>query len=358
MLNFAIVGCGRIARRHCDLLGENQIGGARLIAVCDRQLERARAIGHSKNVNTYDDMHDMMRSEKPDVVSVLTESGSHAQHVVALAPYGADIVVEKPMALTLDDADRMIEACDRNGVRLFVVKQNRFNLPVVQLRKALDAGRFGKLVLGTIRVRWCRTQEYYDQDSWRGTWAYDGGVLTNQASHHIDLLEWMMGDVESVFAKSTTALVNIEAEDTAIVTLKFKSGALGVIEATTAVRPKDLEGSISILGETGAVEIGGFAVNEMRHWNFSDSLYGDEEVFEKFSVNPPNVYGFGHQAYYEHVVDCITNQKQALVDGLQGRKSLELITAIYESIETGKEIFLRFNPERSRLGRRQPKVNY
>jgi predicted dehydrogenase len=215
----------------------------------------------------------------------------------------------------------------------------------------MEAKRFGKLVLGTVRVRWCRTQDYYDQDSWRGTWAYDGGVLTNQASHHIDLLEWMMGDVESVFAKSATALVDIEAEDTAIVTLKFKSGALGIIEATTAARPKDLEGSISILGEKGTVEIGGFAVNEMRHWNFSEALPGDDEVFEKFSVNPPNVYGFGHQAYYEHVVDCIKNEKKALVDGLQGRKSLELINAMYESIETGKEVFLRFNPKKARLGK-------
>ena len=163
----------------------------------------------------------------------------------------------------------MIEACDKHGVKLFVVKQNRFNVPVVQLRKALDQGRFGKLIMGTVRVRWCRPQAYYDQDSWRGTWAYDGGVLTNQASHHVDLLEWMMGDVESVFAKSKHALADIEAEDTAVVILKFRNGALGVIEATTAIRPKDLEGSISILGETGSVEVGGFAVNEMKTWNFS-----------------------------------------------------------------------------------------
>jgi predicted dehydrogenase len=351
MLKFAIVGCGRIAKRHSDLLGDGQIDGAELVAVADRRIDRAKAVGEDKNVPAYDHMHKMMEIEKPDVVTVLTESGLHAQHVIELASHGADIVVEKPMALTLEDADKMIETCDRHGVRLFVVKQNRFNVPVVELRKALESGRFGKLVLGTVRVRWCRPQAYYDQDSWRGTWAYDGGVLTNQASHHIDLLEWMMGDVESVFAKSTTALVDIEAEDTAIVTLKFKNGALGIIEATTAVRPKDLEGSISILGETGTVEIGGFAVNEMKHWNFSETLPGDDEVFEKFSVNPPNVYGFGHQAYYEHVVDCINGKKQALVDGLQGRKSLELINAIYESIETGKEVFLRFNPKKSRLGK-------
>jgi predicted dehydrogenase len=204
--------------------------------------------------------------------------------------------------------------------------------------------------MGTVRVRWCRPQSYYDQDPWRGTWAFDGGVLTNQASHHVDLLEWMMGEVDSVFALSRTALVNIEAEDTAVVVLRFRNGALGVIEATTAVRPKDLEGSISVLGECGSVEIGGFAVNKMKTWNFVESRDGDDEVLEKYSVNPPSVYGFGHQAYYEHVVDCIKNDRRHLVDGLEGRKSLELINAIYESIETGKEVQLRFRPRHCRLG--------
>ena len=235
---------------------------------------------------------------------------------------------------------------------MFVVKQNRFNVPVVKLREALEAGRFGKLVMGTVRVRWCRTQQYYDQDSWRGTWALDGGVLTNQASHHIDMLEWMMGDVESVFAISRTALVNVETEDTAVVALRFSNGALGVIEATTAARPKVLEGSISVLGEGGTVVIGGFAVNQMITWNFCTAEPGDGEVLEKYSVNPPSVYGFGHQAYYNHVVSCIMNNSAPLVDGLAGRRSLELISAIYESIETGKEVPLRFRPNRCRLGNR------
>jgi len=298
----------------------------------------------------FEDMHEMMRTVAVDVAVVLTESGNHAAHVIALAQYKRDIVVEKPMALTLEDADAMIRACDAAGVRLFVVKQNRFNVPVVKLREALEQGRFGRLVMGTVRVRWCRTQAYYDQDKWRGTWALDGGVLSNQASHHIDLLEWMMGEVDTVFAKSATALVKIEAEDTAVVLLRFRNGALGIIEATTAVRPKDLEGSISVLGEHGSVEIGGFAVNEMKVWNFATRLVDDDNVMAKYSVNPPNVYGFGHQAYYEHVVDCIVHDKQQLVDGLEGRKSLELISAIYESIETGREVQLRFRPERSRLG--------
>jgi predicted dehydrogenase len=297
-----------------------------------------------------------MKRVQPDIVVVLTESGLHGEHTIALAPYGKHIVVEKPMALTLKDADEMIHACDRHGVRLFVVKQNRFNVPVVKLREALEGGRFGKPVLGTVRVRWCRSQAYYDQDPWRGTWALDGGVLTNQASHHIDLLEWMMGEVESVFAKSMTALADIETEDTAVVILKFRSGALGVIEATTATRPVDLEGSISILGEKGSVEIGGFAVNEMKVWRFESPTPEDDEVLAKYSVNPPNVYGFGHKAYYEHVIDCITQDKPHLVDGLEGRKSLELISAIYESVETGREVLMRFVPRQCKLGQRSSRL--
>jgi UDP-N-acetyl-2-amino-2-deoxyglucuronate dehydrogenase len=291
-----------------------------------------------------------MQKVNVDVVVVLTESGMHAEHVIALAPYGKHIVVEKPMALTLDDADAMIRACDQAGGKLFVVKQNRFNVPVVKARQALEAGRFGKLTMGTVRVRWCRTQSYYDQASWRGTWSMDGGVLANQASHHVDMLEWMMGDVVSVFAMGTTALAKIEAEDTAVVILRFKNGALGAIEATTATRPKDLEGSLSILGEGGTVEIAGFAVNEMKVWHFVKPEAGDDDVMKKYSVNPPNVYGFGHQAYYEHVVDGILNNTQHIVDGLVGRKSLELISAIYESMETGREVPLRFRVKQCRLG--------
>jgi len=350
MLNFALVGCGRIAKRHSELLGESQIKDSCLAAVCDVDIKQAKKIGKQFGVAYYQDMNTMMESEKIDVVVVLTPSGLHAENVINLSQYGKDIMVEKPMALTLDAADKMINACDENNCKLFVVKQNRFNVPVVKLREALDNNRFGKLVLGTVRVRWARHQAYYDQAPWRGTWSMDGGVMTNQASHHVDMLEWMMGDVESVFAKSTTALADIEAEDTAIVTLKFKNGALGIIEATTATRPTNIEGSISILGEKGTVVIGGIAVNEMQTWVFEDDMEEDANVLENYSVNPPNVYGFGHQAYYEHVVNCISTGGQNLVDGLQGRKSIELISAIYESIETGNEVFLRFNPKKCKLG--------
>lgn len=352
MLKFALVGCGRIAKRHSELLGLGQIENASLVAVCDIDEDKAKKISEQFNVPYYIDMDEMMEKESIDVVSVLTESGNHAKHVINLAKYGKHIVVEKPMALTLDDADDMIMACQKNSCRLFVVKQNRFNVPVIKLREALENGRFGKLFMGTVRVRWCRDENYYKQSPWRGTWAMDGGVLTNQASHHVDLLEWMMGKVDSVYAKGIQALADIEAEDTAAVILKFRNGGIGIIEATTAIRPKDLEGSLSVLGEKGSVEIGGFAVNKMVHWNFQEKLDGDDEVMEKYSVNPPNVYGFGHQSYYEHIVDCIINNKEHLVDGLEGRKSVELISAIYESMETRKEVFLRFKPEKCKLGSR------
>ena len=355
MLGVALLGCGRIAVRHAQLLSSGEIAGAKLVCVCDIDKSRAESFGKKHNVPYFADLDSMMKEcgDKIDIISILTPSGCHAQNTLEVAPYKKHIIVEKPMALTLEDADKMIESCDRFGIRLFVVKQNRYNLPVQKLREALEAGRFGKIVMGSVRVRWCRDNAYYKQDSWRGTWAQDGGVFTNQASHHIDLLEWMLGDVESVFAKSRTALSDIETEDTGVAVLRFKNGALGVIEATTATRPKDLEGSLSILGELGSVEIGGFAVNEIKHWNFTNAMESDKEVMEKYSVNPPNVYGFGHKEYYLHVVDSILNGTKALVDGLEGRKSLELIVAMYESIETGKEVFLRVHPQKCKLGHKE-----
>jgi len=350
MIRFALLGCGKIAHRHANLLSKGCVPGACLAAVCDLNPSRAAELAAGAGVPHFTDVAQMFREVPIDAVTVLTPSGCHAHDVVQLAELGKPIVVEKPMALTLDDADRMIAACDRTGCKLFIVKQNRFNTPVVKLREALTAGRFGKLVLGTVRVRWCRSQAYYDEAPWRGTWAQDGGVLANQASHHVDLLEWMMGDVDSVHGMATTALANIEAEDTAVVTLRFRNGALGVIEATTATRPKDLEGSISILGDTGSVEIGGFALNELNVWQFSKPQPEDAVMIQRWGRNASHPYGFAHAQYYSHVVDCIQHNKQQLVDGLEGRRSLELITAIYESIETSAEVKLRFWPTRCRLG--------
>jgi len=353
MLGYALVGCGRIATKHAELLGMGQIEGGRLVAVCDSQPGRAQVFGEKYGVPHFGDMHQMMEVMDADVdaVCILTPSGLHVEHAQALAPYRKNLVVEKPMALTLEDADRMIEACDREGIKLFVVKQNRYNRPVTKLREALDSGRFGKLVMGTVRVRWARDQAYYDQDAWRGTWVLDGGVFSNQASHHVDLLRWCLGEPVAVYATSRTALVDIEAEDTGVAVIHFANGAVGIVEASTAVRPTDLEGSLSVLGEKGSVEIGGFAVNEMRVWNFQDVGEEDERVLERFRENPPNVYGFGHKLYLDHVCDVIENGTPSLVDGLEGRRSLELINAIYESVETGREVAMRFRPRQSRLGR-------
>jgi UDP-N-acetyl-2-amino-2-deoxyglucuronate dehydrogenase len=341
-VRFALVGCGRIAQRHVDCLTSGAVPGAKLIAVCDTRFERAKAIAAKFGVPAFASRFEMLEKmgSEIDVVSILTPSGLHAKHAIEVADFRKHVVVEKPMALTLRDADNMIAACNSAGVLLFVVKQNRYNYPVKKLRQALEAHRFGKLVLGTVRVRWCRTQKYYDQDSWRGTLAYDGGVFANQASHHVDLLQWMMGEVESVIAKTSTALVDIETEDTGVVILRFKNGALGVIEATTATRPKDLEASISILGEKGSVEIGGLALNEMKVWNFTEPQPNDAEALQKYRINPPNVYGFGHIEYLNKVVESIREGQPALVGGLEGRKPLELMSAIYKSVETGKEVFL------------------
>ena len=355
-MKFALVGCGRISKKHAETLTKHLKDKAELIAVADPQGDRAKITGETYGVPYYKDYNEMLtKHPEIQVVNILTESGNHAKHTVDIvSKYKKHIVTEKPMALTLEDADSMIKVCDENGVKLFVVKQNRYNLPVMKLREALENGKFGKLVMGSVRVRWCRPQEYYDQDAWRGTWAMDGGVFTNQASHHIDLLEWMLGEPVSVFAKSRTALANIETEDTGVAIITFKNGAIGVVEATTATRPKDLEGSLSVLGEKGTVVIEGFAVNKMKTWNFVDQDEKEkEEILSNYNENPSNVYGFGHIRYLDNVCDSLLHNKKALVDGLEGRKSLELINAIYESIETGREISLRFQPKKCKLGRKK-----
>jgi predicted dehydrogenase len=346
-LRFGLIGCGRISKKHIEVL--TQLEGAELAAVCDIRPERATEAAEKAPARAYTDYREMLEKEELDGVSILTESGSHASIGIDVAPHVNALVVEKPMALTLDSADRLIHACDDAATRLFVVKQNRYNPAVVALRGALEAGRFGKLALGTVRVRWCRDQAYYDQDAWRGTWAMDGGALTNQASHHIDLLQWLMGPVESVKAYTATQLVDIEAEDTGVAVLRFAGGALGVIEATTATRPKDLEGSISILGETGSVVVGGFAVNRIDTWQFAAPRPEDETVRE-LAVNPPNVYGFGHLEFYKDLLDCLRSGKRAMLDGLGGRKSLELLSAIYESATSGNEVRLHYVPRGVPLG--------
>jgi UDP-N-acetyl-2-amino-2-deoxyglucuronate dehydrogenase len=352
-LGFALVGCGRIAQRYSDIFASESLAKGRLVAVCDRDSARAEKLAARHRIPAFTDMRRMMEECRGDidVACVLTESGRHSEHAVELAQFGKHLIVEKPMALTLEDADTMIEACDVAGIKLFIVKQNRYNLPVRKLREALDAGRFGRLVMGTTRVRWCRRQAYYDQDSWRGSWALDGGVFANQASHHVDLLQWFLGRPTSVFAQGRAALAKIETEDTGAAIITFENDVIGVVEATTATRPADLEGSVSVLGEKGAVEIGGFAANKIKTWKFEQPVPDDQEIIEKFHENPPNVYGFGHIAYLDHVIDAVMHGAPLLVDGLEGRKSLELVTAIYESMATGQPVTIGFGMRRSLLGK-------
>jgi len=347
IVSLAIIGCGTISQKHINAL--QNIENAKIVAVCDMNLNLAKSTGEKLHVPSYTDPNEMAIKEKFDVFDILTPSGNHASIILDLVKYKKHFIVEKPLALRIDDADQILQVCDENGIKIFVVQQNRYNLPIVKLKEAVAQGRFGKLVLGTIRLRWCRQQNYYDEKKWRGTWAADGGVLTNQASHHIDMLIWMMGDVESVMAMTSTRLVKIEAEDTGIAIVKFCNGALGVIEATTATRPKDLEGSLSILGEKGSVEVGGFFMNQLKTWQFQDILPVDETIWANFSKNP-DMPAWNHAQYLKDAIKCIQENRRGLVDGLAGRRSLELINAIYESAETGKMVHLRFRPQFCRLG--------
>jgi predicted dehydrogenase len=349
-LKFALVGCGNIARKHAHVLHE-YLEEAAIGAFVDSDVSRAQEFSKKYGAPAFGSVPEMMQAvgEGIDVISVLTPSGAHCQNVLDLVAYGRPLVVEKPLALRLEDADTMIEACDAHGVKLFVVHQNRYNIPILKTREALEQGRFGKLVMGSVRLRWTRDQKYYDSEAWRGTWAHDGGVFMNQAVHHIDMLTWFMGNVETVRSMAATRLVKIEAEDTGVAVLRFNSGALGVLEVTTATRPKDLEGSISILGEKGTVVIGGFFMNELVTWNFVDRQPIDDVIFEQYGKNPAGL-GANLGEYLRGVIMSIQTKKAALVDGLEGRKSLELITAIYESIETNQDVQLRFRPKKCRLG--------
>ncbi len=338
-LEFALVGCGHVAIKHIEAI--TRVLGARLAAVCDINSARAKAFGDRLDVPAFTEIDAMLRAVPSiSVVSVLTPTGYHAEHAIQIAAHRKHVVVEKPMALRLDDADAMIAACERANVRLFVVKQSRYNAPVQRLRRAVDAGRFGKFVMGTVRVRRCRRQDYYDRDDWRGTWELDGGVLANQASHHIDLLTWMMGDVTSVYAKAARQLVDIETEDTAAVLLQFANGALGIIEATTAARPTDLEGSVSILGEHGSVVIGGQSADELVAWRFEGP---ESEAHDAAESRPLE----GHHAFIDNVVRTIRGETTALVDGDEGRRSLEVINAIYESVRSGREVALPYRSPRA-----------
>jgi UDP-N-acetyl-2-amino-2-deoxyglucuronate dehydrogenase len=333
----ALVGCGRIAGNHVDAIAKVQ--GLELVATCDEVAERARAIAEPLGIPWFTSLDEMLRQVPSDIVTVCTPSGLHPAHGIAAAKTGRHVISEKPMAISLADADRLIETCDTAGVKLFVVKQNRLNPAIQLLRRAIAKGRFGRIHMVNSTVFWTRPQEYYDQAPWRGTWEFDGGAIMNQASHYVDLVQWLVGPVESVMARTATLERRIEAEDCGVSLLRFRSGALGVIQVSVLTYPKNLEGSITVLGETGSVKIGGTAVNKVEHWQFADQD-DDDALVAQSSTAPPNVYGFGHAGYYENVLAALRGDAGAQTDGRQGRKSLELVLAIYEAARTGQEVAL------------------
>ncbi len=331
----ALVGCGRISKNHFEAI--DKVEGLELVAVSDVDPERARQAGAERRVPFFTDYQRMLAETKADVVTIATPSGLHAEQGVAAAQAGKHVVMEKPMAISLTGADALVHACDKAGVRLFVVKQNRLNPSVQLLKRAVDRNRFGRIYMASCTVHWARPQSYYDQAPWRGTWEFDGGAFMNQASHYVDLIQWVMGPVESVIAKTATLARHIETEDTGIAILKFRSGALGTIQVTMLAYPRNLEGSLTILGEKGSAKIGGTAVNKIEHWEFADKD-DDDKLIEAANTNPPNVYGLGHQGYYRNVLSVLRGEAKPDTDGRAGRKSLELILGIYESAKTGREV--------------------
>ena len=334
-LRVALVGCGRISKNHFDAIAK--VDGLEVSAVCDIVESRAQEAGAALGVPYFTSYDTMLREATCDVVTIATPSGLHPEHGIAAARAGKHVVSEKPMAISLKGADALVKACDDAGVQLFVVKQNRLNPSIQLLRRAIDKGRFGRIYMANATVRWARPQEYYDQAPWRGTWEFDGGAFMNQASHYVDLVQWLVGPVESVIAKTATLARRIEAEDSGVAVLKFRSGALGCIEVSMLTYPKNLEGSITILGETGTVKIGGTAVNKVESWQFSD-YDDDDKTVDAASTSPPSVYGFGHEGYYRNVLEVLRGGAKADTDGRGGRKSLELILGIYESARTGAEV--------------------
>ena len=353
-LHFAVIGCGRISEKHLSALTCGELD-ARLVAIADLDESRALAKAEQYRVPCYRDYREMLAAHpEVDVVNVLTPSGLHVDHVVDLAPHGKHIVCEKPMALRPEHCDRMIEACRAGGGRLFVVKNNRFNPAVQAARRALEAGRFGKLVSASVSLRWRRDQAYYDQAAWRGTWALDGGVLSQQATHHLDLMQWFMGPVESVQCQTATRLMQIEVEDTAAAILRFRSGALGTFEATTAARPTDIGCTLSLLGERGTVVVGGMAVNTIEQWRFDHGEDDLESVAASASQEVSSVYGKGHLPYLADVIEALRSGRPGMVEAEEGRRNIEILAALYESAAIGGLPVRPGQPlEHTRLGLRE-----
>lgn len=348
----ALIGCGRISYKHIEAyVAEQNIGRIEFVAACDpveskarERIEQYKKTVTNAEVKYYSDYKKMLAECKPDLVDICTESGKHCAITVDCLNSGCNVNCEKPMALSTRDAQFMIDTAKKNNKILAVDFQNRFNAPVIKARKAYEEGRFGKIMHGMVQVRWNRNESYYAEAPWRGTWEQDGGTLMNQCTHGIDLLQWMMGeDAVRVQAATRRFMRPIDAEDFGAAIVEFKSGAVGIIEGTADVYPKNLNETLSIFGTTGTVVIGGLAVNKMETWRFSDSeQIGDTEdkVLNPDEKDPPSVYGFGHTAHIANVLDSLENGTQPLNNGESAKKALDIILAIYESQKTGKAVDL------------------
>jgi UDP-N-acetyl-2-amino-2-deoxyglucuronate dehydrogenase len=337
-VRFALVGCGRIAANHFEAIARHGERGE-LVDVCDVDPAALAAAVARTGARGHATLASLLRASKADCVILATPSGLHPAQTMEAARAGFDVMTEKPMATRWSDGLAMVRACDEAGVRLFVVKQNRRNRTLQLLKRAVTQGRFGRIYTVAVNVFWTRPQAYYDSAAWRGTWEFDGGAFMNQASHYVDLLDWIVGPVESVMAYTATLARNIEVEDTGVAALKWRSGAMGTVNVTMLTYPKNLEGSITVLGERGSVRIGGVAVNEVQHWAFDQPDPMDDEL-RSASYETTSVYGFGHPLYYANVIDTLRGEAAPEIDGREGLKSLELLIAMYLSARDGKRVNL------------------
>ena len=342
-MRYALVGCGRISPNHIAAAQNNKLD---IIAICDVDKscmeDKVVKFKLSDAVKQYTDYKEMIEKEKPELVAICTESGKHAEVALFCIEHGCNCIIEKPIALSIKDADAIISASIKHHVKVSACHQNRFNKSVQIIREAIDMNRFGKLFYGAAHIRWCRDHEYYDRASWRGTWEQDGGALMNQCIHNIDLLRWMMGsEIDTVVGMTDRLNHNyIEAEDVGIAIIRFKNGSYGLIDGTTDIYPSNLEETLYIFGEKGTVKAGGQSVNIIEEWKFADLLDNPKTVKERFQENPPNIYGYGHTPLYADVINAIENDRQPYVTAMEGKKALELVLAIYKSAAEGRAVKL------------------
>lgn len=342
-MRYALIGCGRISPNHIAAARANQL---EITAICDiepaNMADKKLKFELGDSVKQYADYKEMLEKEKPQLVAIATESGKHASIALDCIEAGCNLIIEKPIALSLADADEIIKKAAEKGVKVCACHQNRFNKSIQKIRDAVEKKRFGRMFYGTAHIRWCRDYEYYHRAKWRGTWEQDGGALMNQCIHNIDLLRWMMGDEVTEVVGMTDRLNHdyIEAEDLGIALIKFKNGAYGIVEGTTDIYPKNLEETLYLFGEKGTVKAGGQSVNIIEEWNFSDMLDDPEIVKAQYHEAPPNVYGFGHTPLYADVIDAIRSDREPYVNARAGKNALELVLAIYESAATGSVVKL------------------